>query len=90
MVTRGLGAGPFFTYIYIYIGKSYKNVFVRNYVTQAIVLFSGDSANYPRLAIDRSICILTRPVVNTGFNRSLLVDWWSNGRLKMVDLKILT
>ena len=30
-----------------------------------------------RLAIDRSICILTRPVVNTGFNRSLLVDWWS-------------
>ena len=35
-----------------------------------------------RLAIDRSICILTRPVVNTGFNRSLLVDWWSIGRLK--------
>ena len=35
-----------------------------------------------RLAIDRSICILTRPVVNTGFNRSLLVDWWSFGRLK--------
>ena len=30
-----------------------------------------------RLAIDWSICILTRPVVNTGFNRSLLVDWWS-------------
>ena len=28
-----------------------------------------------RLAIDRSICILTRPVVITGFNRSLLVDW---------------
>ena len=35
-----------------------------------------------RLAIDRSICILTRPVVNTGFNRSLLVDWWSIGQLK--------
>ena len=35
-----------------------------------------------RLAIDRSIFILTRPVVNTGFNRSLLVDWWSIGRLK--------
>ena len=35
-----------------------------------------------RLAIDRSICILTRPVVITGFNRSLLVDWWSIGRLK--------
>ena len=35
-----------------------------------------------RLAIDRSICILTRPVVNTGLNRSLLVDWWSIGRLK--------
>ena len=35
-----------------------------------------------RLAIDRSICILTRPVVITGFNWSLLVDWWSIGRLK--------
>ena len=35
-----------------------------------------------RLAIDLSICILTRPVVITGFNRSLLVDWWSSGRLK--------
>ena len=35
-----------------------------------------------RLAIDWSICILTRPVVNTGFNWSLLVDWWSIGRLK--------
>ena len=47
---------------------------------------------YTRLAIDRSICILTRPVVNTGFNRSLLVDWWSIGQLKknMVDLKILS
>ena len=46
----------------------------------------------PRLAIDRSICILTRPVVNTGFNRSLLVDWWSIGQLKknMVDVKILS
>ena len=44
------------------------------------------------LAIDRSICILTRPVVITGFNRSLLVDWWSIGRLKknMVDVKILS
>ena len=43
-----------------------------------------------RLAIDRSICILTRPVVITGFNRSLLVDWWSIGRWKnMVDVKIL-
>ena len=21
-------------------------------------------------------------MVNTGFNRSLVVDWWSNGRLK--------
>ena len=43
-----------------------------------------------RLAIDRSICILTRPVVNTGFNRSLLVDWWSIGRLKknVVDGKL--
>ena len=38
-----------------------------------------------RLAIDRSICILTRPVVITGFNRSLLVDWWSIGRLKKHD-----
>ena len=36
----------------------------------------------PRLAIDRSICILTRPVVITGFNLSLPVDWWSIGRLK--------
>ena len=45
-----------------------------------------------RLATDRSICILTRPVVITGFNRSLLVDWWSIGRLKknMVDVKILS
>ena len=44
-----------------------------------------------RLAIDRSICILTRPVVNTGFNRSLLFDWWSIGLLKnMVDVKILS
>ena len=38
----------------------------------------------------RSICILTRPVVNTGFNRSLLVDWWSIGRLKKTDGKILS
>ena len=45
-----------------------------------------------RLAIDRSICILTRPVVITGFNRSLLVNWWSIGRLKknMVNVKILS
>ena len=34
------------------------------------------------LAIDRSIWVLTRPVVNTGFNRSIVVDWWSIGRLK--------
>ena len=40
------------------------------------------SAKLSRLAIDQSICILTRPVVITGFNRSLLVDWWSIGRLK--------
>ena len=37
---------------------------------------------FPRLAIDRSLFILTRPVVITGFNWSLLVDWWSIGRLK--------
>ena len=43
----------------------------------------------PRLAIDRSICILTRPVVITGFNRSLLVDWWLIGPLKLEDLKVL-
>ena len=42
----------------------------------------GGGGYLPRLAIDRSICILTRPVVITGFNRSLLVDWWSIGRLK--------
>ena len=40
------------------------------------------SVGSPRLAINRSICILTRPVVNTGFNRSLLVDWWSIGQMK--------
>ena len=40
-----------------------------------------------RLAIDRSICILTRPVVNTGFNRSLLVNW--SIEKNMVDVKIL-
>ena len=39
------------------------------------------AASITRLAIDRSICILTRPVVITGFNRSLLVNWWSIGRL---------
>ena len=33
------------------------------------------------LAIDWSIWVLTRPVVNTGFNRSIVVDWWSIGRL---------
>ena len=45
-----------------------------------------------RLAIDRSICIWTRPVVNTGFNLSLLVDWWSIGQLKKTwsMLKILS
>ena len=45
-----------------------------------------------RLAIDRSICILTRPVVITGFNRSILVDWWSIGQLKknMVNVKIFS
>ena len=37
---------------------------------------------HARLAIDRSICILTRPAVIAGFNRSLLGDWWSIGRLK--------
>ena len=49
------------------------------------------SSSRPRLAIDHSICILTRPVVITGFNQSLLVDWWSDGRLKknMVNVKIL-
>ena len=36
-----------------------------------------------KLAIDRSICILTRPVVITDFNRSLLVDWKN-----IVDVKI--
>ena len=30
-----------------------------------------------RLAKRWSILILTRPVVNTGYNLSLLVDWWS-------------
>jgi hypothetical protein len=25
--------------------------------------------------IDRAILVLTGPVVNTGFNRSILVDW---------------
>ena len=42
--------------------------------------------------MDRSICILTRPVVITGFNRSLLVDWWLIGPLKkiMIDVKILS
>ena len=49
----------------------------------------GLKASPPRLAIDRSICILTRPVVNTGFNRSLLVDWWSIEK-NMVDMKILS
>ena len=38
------------------------------------------------LAIDRSICILTRAVVNTGFNLSLLVDW--SIEKNMVDVKI--
>ena len=34
--------------------------------------------HYPaRLAKRRSILILTGPVVKTGFNRSLLGDWWS-------------
>ena len=57
------------------------------YVHSSIaIILMGQRA---RLAIDRSICILTRPVVITGFNRSLLVDWWSIGRLKkMVDVKI--
>ena len=34
-----------------------------------------------KLAKRRSL-ILTRPVVKTGFNRSLLVDWWS---IEVVD-----
>ena len=42
----------------------------------------GKKEFFTRLAIDWSICILTRPVVITGFNRSLLVDWWSISRLK--------
>ena len=41
-----------------------------------------------RLAIDRSICILTRPVVITGFNRSLLVQWLIEKN--MVIVKILS
>ena len=41
-----------------------------------------------RLAIDRSICILTRPVVITGFNLSLLVNW--SIEKNMVDMKILS
>ena len=41
-----------------------------------------------RLTIDRSISILTRPVVITGFNRSLLVGWWSIEK-NMVHVKIL-
>ena len=43
------------------------------------VIYKCQSA---RLAIDRSICISTRPVVITGFNRSILVNWWSIGPLK--------
>ena len=39
-----------------------------------------------RLANDLSVSILTRPAVITGFNRSLLVDWWSIGRF---DVKVL-
>ena len=49
------------------------------------LLFAIQCPPTTRLAIDRSICILTRPVVNTGFNRSLLVDWWSIGRLKKLS-----
>ena len=49
---------------------------------------------HTRLAIDQSICILTRPVVITGFNRSLLVSGrlvvnWSIEK-NMVDVKILS
>ena len=35
-----------------------------------------------RLAINQSISMLTRPAVITGFDQSLLVDWWSIGGLK--------
>ena len=41
------------------------------------------------LASDRSIYILTRSVVITGFNQSLLVNWWSIEK-NMVDVKILS
>ena len=55
-------------------------------VTSMIYMKRYYCIHYPissaRLAIDRSISILTRPVVITGFNRSLLVDWLSIGRLK--------
>ena len=48
----------------------------------------GNSVSQARLAIDRPICILTRPVVITGFNRSLLVDW--SIEKNMVDMEILS
>ena len=54
-------------------------------VVATVLVFGGKflcSVIMSGLAIDRSILVLTRPVVNTGFNRSLVVDWWSNGRLK--------
>ena len=38
-----------------------------------------------RLAKRWSILILTGPVVKTGFNRSLLVDWWSIEVVDWVD-----
>ena len=46
------------------------------------------NGKFLRLAIDRSICILTRPVVLSGINRSLLVDW--SIEKTMVDVKILS
>ena len=38
-----------------------------------------------RLAKMRSILILTGPAIKPGFNRSLLVDWWSIEVVDWVD-----
>ena len=54
--------------------------------TQCLTMKLWSGANFWHQFL---ICILTRPVVITGFNWSLLVDWWLIEKI-MVDVKILS
>ena len=62
-----------------------KTPIIENIHRETYILGWEKHPTAPRLAKRQSILILTGPVVKTGFNWSLLVDWWSIEVVDWVD-----